>query len=151
MRAKYYLAYGSNANVGEMKYRCPNATIVGTTFLEGYNLIFKTHLTIEKSIGGKVPIVVWELGEGDELELDRYEGIDCNYYEKNYKEVTVKGEVLKGCLVYIMRDSYNYKLPQITYFERCVKGYEESDLDSKYLLEAMGRTMKYTENEKWHL
>ena len=52
MEKRYYLAYGSNLNVRQMKLRCPTARIVGTATIEGYRLMFKgsktgSYLTIE--------------------------------------------------------------------------------------------------------
>lgn len=38
---KYYLAYGSNLNIPQMQYRCPEARIIGTAVIEGYRLLFK--------------------------------------------------------------------------------------------------------------
>ena len=31
---KYYIAYGSNLNVKQMKFRCPTARIVGTSVIK---------------------------------------------------------------------------------------------------------------------
>ncbi len=50
----YYVAYGSNMNVDQMKVRCPEAKAVGTTFLEGYRLLFRgnlgfAYLTVENA------------------------------------------------------------------------------------------------------
>ncbi len=38
---KYYLAYGSNLNVQQMKYRCPDAKTVGTAWIHGNQLMLK--------------------------------------------------------------------------------------------------------------
>ena len=35
---KFYLAYGSNLNVKQMQFRCPNARIVGTAEIPNYQL-----------------------------------------------------------------------------------------------------------------
>ena len=32
---RYYIAYGSNLNVPQMRMRCPHATILGTSNLKG--------------------------------------------------------------------------------------------------------------------
>ena len=53
---RYYIAYGSNLNVGQMRMRCPHATILGTANLKGWELLFKgsktgSYLTIEESEG----------------------------------------------------------------------------------------------------
>ena len=76
---RYYIAYGSNLNVKQMKMRCPGATILGTTKLKNYELLFKgsktgSYLTIEKKEGSTVPVVIWEVTERDEKYIDRYEG-----------------------------------------------------------------------------
>lgn len=33
---KYYIAYGSNLNVKQMKFRCPGAKVVGTSVIKDY-------------------------------------------------------------------------------------------------------------------
>ena len=38
---RYYIAYGSNLNVSQMRMRCPHATILGTANLKGWELLFK--------------------------------------------------------------------------------------------------------------
>ena len=38
---RYYLAYGSNLNVPQMRMRCPWARVVGTAELQGWRLLFK--------------------------------------------------------------------------------------------------------------
>ena len=42
MSRKEYFAYGSNLNFEQMAYRCPEATVVGTAKLNGYELAFDT-------------------------------------------------------------------------------------------------------------
>lgn len=41
MAKRYYIAYGSNLNVPQMRMRCPRATILGTANLTGWELLFK--------------------------------------------------------------------------------------------------------------
>ena len=86
MERRYYIAYGSNLNVRQMKYRCPTARIIGTSVIKDYELLFKgsktgSYLTIEKKKGEQVPVVIWETKESDELALDRYEGCPQFYYK----------------------------------------------------------------------
>lgn len=76
---KYYLAYGSNLNIRQMKFRCPTAKIVGTAIIKDYELLYKgsktgSYLTIEKKKGSVVPVAVWEVTKSDERSLDTYEG-----------------------------------------------------------------------------
>lgn len=61
---RYYLAYGSNLNLEQMRRRCPTAVKVGTAFIENYRLMFKgsgsgNYLTIEKENGHYVPVGVF--------------------------------------------------------------------------------------------
>ena len=41
MDKRYYIAYGSNLNVRQMRMRCPSARIIGTANLKDYELLFK--------------------------------------------------------------------------------------------------------------
>ena len=41
MSKKLYIAYGSNLNLKQMKYRCPTAKLVGKGIVENYELQFK--------------------------------------------------------------------------------------------------------------
>ena len=38
---KYYLAYGPNLNLVQMRQRCPSARVVGYTYLSGVRLVFR--------------------------------------------------------------------------------------------------------------
>ena len=38
---QYYIAYGSNLNIGQMARRCPEAEMIGTGRLEQYELEFR--------------------------------------------------------------------------------------------------------------
>ena len=77
MNKRYYIAYGSNLNVRQMRMRCPTARIIGTSVLKDYELLFKgsktgSYLTVEKKPGGTVPVAVWEVAENDEKALYSY-------------------------------------------------------------------------------
>ena len=41
MLRKYYLAYGSNLNLEQMKKRCPSFKVIDTIDLQGYRLVYK--------------------------------------------------------------------------------------------------------------
>jgi len=86
MEKRYYIAYGSNLNIYQMRFRCPGAKIIGTSKLDGYRLLFKgsqsgSYLTVEKEQGYSVPVAVWAVTEHDEANLDRYEGYPTFYYK----------------------------------------------------------------------
>ena len=40
-KKKYYLAYGSNLNIRQMRYRCPGAKPIGITAIPDYELLYK--------------------------------------------------------------------------------------------------------------
>ena len=87
MQKRYYIAYGSNLNIPQMRMRCPGARIIGTSVVPDYELLFKgsktgAYLTIEPKEGESVPVAVWETTDADEAALDRYEGFPTFYYKK---------------------------------------------------------------------
>ena len=60
MEKRYYIAYGSNLNLRQMKMRCPTAKVMGTSVIKDYELLFKgsltgAYLTIEPKKGSEVP------------------------------------------------------------------------------------------------
>ena len=136
MEKFYYIAYGSNLNIEQMKNRCKDAVKIGSAFLEGYKLVFDEYLTIEKEPGKKVPVGIWELSLDDVKSLDVYEGYP-NYYSKQYLDIDYNGKIINA-LVYI-KNKHN-ALPiflSFDYFNICLKGYEDFDLDVSYLQEAI--------------
>jgi hypothetical protein len=74
VKRRLYIAYGSNMNLEQMKYRCPTAKVVGTAMLENWRLIFNNVASVERSKGDRVPVLVWEIQPLDEKALDAYEG-----------------------------------------------------------------------------
>ena len=68
MSKKLYIAYGSNLNLNQMKYRCPTAKLVGKGTIENYELQFKgmpncSYATIAPCIGKSVPVALWNFSE----------------------------------------------------------------------------------------
>ena len=154
---RYYIAYGSNLNVGQMKYRCPKAKIVGTAVLENNTLYFRgsktgSYLTIEPEIGASVPVAIWEITPTDELSLDRYEGYPTFYYKYNYTlDVTSldKKKVEKlDCFAYIMRTDAPVGLPTLQYVQTCLEGYRTFGFDEKILINTVERMRKILWNRK---
>ena len=107
--AKLYVAYGSNLNKEQMRYRCPTAKFVGTGIIEGYELQFKGALhgacaTIAPKEGAAVPVGIWTIQKPDEKRLDFYEGYHehgHSFYDK--EQIAVKmddGSTITG-MVYI--------------------------------------------------
>lgn len=132
---RLYLAYGSSMNVDQMTRRCPTASIVGKSYIEGYNLVFRRHATIEPCEGSRVPAVVWELTQKDEASLDRYEGVSGGYYRKEFMEVDLGGRPA-AALVYVMCGGPPLCAPASSYFDIILAGYESSGFDTEALRQA---------------
>ena len=43
MERPLYFAYGSNINLDQMRYRCPDATVYGQAVLDNYDLRFRVY------------------------------------------------------------------------------------------------------------
>lgn len=146
MRKRYYIAYGSNLNIPQMRMRCPGARIIGTSVIEDYQLLFKgsktgSYLTIEPKEGATVPVAVWEVTEQDELSLDRYEGYP-NFYYKTEMTMDIKG-IRTGkirrrqAFVYIMHEEREFGIPSLFYVNTCLDGYRAFGFDEQYLFDAI--------------
>ena len=125
---KLYIAYGSNMDEGQMAHRCPTARLLGQTEVEGYRLLFKGSLTgayatIEPQEGGRVPALVWEIGEPDEASLDRYEGFPSFYYKKDLT-VSLGGQEVTA-MVYIMDERRRLGEPGGAYYGVLERAYEK--------------------------
>ena len=144
-----YFAYGSNLNHHQMNTRCSGAKYIKKYTLNGYKLCFshKTnhsiygHANIIKDKKSKVYGAIWNIKKKDEKELDWYEGVDYNYYQKEY--FTLKG---KKVLVYIQKKYYLQK-PNSTYLHTIIQGYKDCFLDIKKLKKIISKyTIKYKVN-----
>ena len=145
MEKRYYIAYGSNLNIRQMRLRCPGARIIGTSVVEGYRLLFKgsktgSYLTIEPQKGASVPVAAWAVTEEDEAALDRYEGFPTFYYKKEM-ELPLKGIKtgkvrLRKVFVYIMHEDRPLGLPSASYMATCMEGYRRFGFDEAFLEQA---------------
>ena len=149
---KYYLAYGSNLNLSQMKKRCPRSKKVGSTTLEGYRLVFRggddtySYLTIEPDPESSVPVGIFELSFIDTFLLDRYEGYP-ELYSKKYIPINIDGKTKKA-LIYVMNEKFDYHLPSIHYYNTCLRGYYDFNFDFEKLREAIQYTKNHMDKQK---
>lgn len=141
---RYYLAYGSNLNIEEMKKRCPFAIPVGASAIKDYRLVYKgtkivSYLTIEPCEGSIVPVGVYEITPMDEFNLDYYEGVPT-LYSKNMITVSLYGQDIQA-IVYIMNPTYSYHLPSESYVSRCLQGYQNFHFNHEILNNALQTTI----------
>ena len=152
---RYYLAYGSNLNIEQMRWRCPDARALGTAEIADYRLLFKgsktgSYLTIEPQDGSSVPVAVWEVTADDEARLDRYEGFPTFYYKKEL-QITYTG-IRSGrkrtvpAFVYIMHEERPFGIPSRMYLDNCKEGYRDFGFDENVLARALHDSM---EEIKW--
>lgn len=145
MFKKYYLAYGSNLNITQMKYRCLNAKPIGTINLKDYRLVYKgsangyAYLTLEKSVGDLIPLGVFEVTPVDIMALDTYEGYP-NIYSKYYIPIKI-GKKTRKALIYTMNPEFDYHLPSERYIETCYEGYKDFCFDITILEKALMDTI----------
>lgn len=145
MKKRYYIAYGSNLNIRQMRMRCPSARIIGTSEIDDHELLFKgsltgAYLTIEPKKGEKIPVAIWSVTEQDEAALDRYEGFPNFYYKKNMR-LFVRGIRTgklreRDCFVYIMHEERDIGIPSYTYVNTCLEGYDAFRFDRNILVDA---------------
>lgn len=156
---RYYLAYGSNLNKGQMSYRCPGAIPVGVAFIKGYRLLFKgsktgAFLTIEPSKKDLVPVGVWLVNEEHERSLDIYEGYPDFYYKKDVEVTMVtidKCEVKNiKAFVYIMDEKRSIGIPSNGYVQCCVNGYRDFGFDESYLIKALMYSQRLKDRSEYN-
>lgn len=133
---RLYIAYGSNLNKGQMRYRCPDAKAKYKGLLSDYELFYAgsmsgNYATIRQKKGCKVPVAVWEISERDERNLDAYEGFPIFYFKRHIK-FWADG-IQHTAMVYIMREDAIEGVPSERYVETVRQGYRDFGFDEKYL------------------
>lgn len=136
MRRKYYLAYGSNMNIRQMRRRCPEAKPVGTVMLEGYELLFRggrgsAVATVEPKDGGSVPCALWLISARDEAALDCYEGFP-HLYRKEMVPIKFGRRPMR-VMVYVMNEGHDIAMPGAGYYNTIREGYRDFRLDAAAL------------------
>ena len=154
---KYYIAYGSNLNVMQMRVRCAGARIAGQALLANWQLMFRglphgAYLTIEPKDGAAVPVVIWALTGRNEEALDWYEGYPRLYHKRElevpYQDRKTGRLSVVPAFVYIMRDGMSAGLPSSSYMECCMDGYTSFGFDTHYLVDAYNMSKEEMKNEK---
>lgn len=143
---RFYLAYGSNLNLRDMSYRCRKAIPIGSTVLTNYRLVYKgsadgyAYLTIEPSKDSLVPVGIFNISFFDELRLNKYEGYPELYYKEHFP-INIGNKEAKA-LIYIMKDNFDYHLPNDQYIDTCMMGYDYFGFDKKVLEDAFDYTKR---------
>lgn len=133
-----YVSYGSNMNLQQMAYRCPNSKVVCNGELHGWKLVFNVHADV---INGKkndiVPVVAWDIADEDWAMLDMYEGYPSYYVKEVVNVVLDNGEETEA-IVYVMADNRKGICPPASSYFNCIfKGYMDNGIDTDYLFDAL--------------
>lgn len=142
---RLYFAYGSNINLTQMDYRCPDAVPLGVVELQGYALTFRGGgvATIVPEEGSTVPGLLWSITPECEKSLDHYEGFPI-YYHKEMVTVT-EPKSGKSCevMAYVMDERYQEPVPpSLFYYSGIVEGYQQNGMDLTPLQDAKERTCR---------
>ena len=125
-----YFAYGSNLNHIQMKRRCKDSIFLKKINLKNFKLTFRSKYRaadIEPKKNSIVPGALFEISKSDEKKLDVYEDYP-NLYKKYY--FLYYG---KKVMTYTMIKKTSFKFPTERYLNIVKKGYEDCNLDCKYL------------------
>ena len=144
MAEKLYFAYGSNINLKQMAYRCPDAHMVSPIILENYELLFRGNTrgngvaTIAPKEGGQVHGLLWRITPACEQSLDLYGGYP-RLYEK--EQVTVRDSEGKQLTVmaYVMTGDERWMsptMPSAFYYRGIQDGYRQNGLPVEELKKA---------------
>ena len=149
MENTLYFAYGSNINLGQMDYRCPDASVVGPVFLDNYELLFRRggFATIAPKEGERVHGLLWSLTPQCERSLDRYEGYP-RFYDK--RKVTVRDSEGRSLSVmaYIMDGRFQEPmLPTPDYYNGILEGSRQNGLPVAALKKAWEHAVQEVHQE----
>lgn len=149
----YYAAYGSNINLEQMAFRCPNSKVVGVGRLNNWKLYFNYHADIKHTGEEKdvVPVLIWDIADEDWMMLDKYEGYPVYYVKVNVPVVDLKNQnQIVNCIVYVMSENSagEFDFPSVTYYNCIADGYISNRMDLKYLEDALVYTAQEIEKRK---
>jgi len=142
---RLYFAYGSNINLDQMAFRCPEATALMPVVLSGYELTFRGGgvATVIPKKDSEVLGLMWSLTPECERSLDRYEGYP-NYYHKTDVAVT---DPETGKIYYVMMYEMDEKykepcIPSASYYGGIMEGYKQNNMDTRPLRQALKKAEK---------
>ena len=130
-----YLAYGSNLNKEQMRFRCPKAKPKGFIMLPDYKMVFRGVADMIPYKGDYCPVGIWEITEDCEIALDRYEG-----YPRLYrKEYFINNDTDEMMMAYVMNTT-GFNMPSKFYFKTIEQGYEDFGIAKNSLFDSLNWT-----------
>ena len=129
-----YFAYGSNLNHFQMKRRCKDSVFLKKINLKNFKLTFRSKYRaadIEPKKNSIVPGGLFEISKRDEKRLDVYEDYPVLYRKFYFKH---NG---KKIMTYTMVKKTSFTFPTEKYLNTVKKGYQDCNLNKKYLKQAL--------------
>lgn len=96
---------------------------------------------IEPRKGSRVPVGIWSITQGDERNLDRYEGYPW-LYDKHEFRVKLPDLRTVSAIAYIMTPGRRWAAPSPYYLHTIKQGYEDFGFDRRNLLYAARTPVK---------
>lgn len=131
-----YLAYGSNMNLSQMDYRCPDSFVYDKVEIPDYKFVLDRAgvATIIPSKGHKVEALLWVVHILDVETLDMYEGVRFGCYEKTSMEIEIDSVTLSVLVYFSLRDltKAGYRSD---YMDGIIKAAEEAKFSKEYIEE----------------
>lgn len=149
-----YFAYGSNMDLNQMAFRCPDAEVLETVRLEGYRLAFRSNggnrgvATILPDPDSHVDGVLWEISPEDERNLNFYEGFPRLYGKRTLTVVNRLGKEVEA-MAYVMNAPYKNRpaVPSASYLRGILRGCQQNGIDTRPVLAASLDALEHTDLE----
>lgn len=133
---QFYLAYGSNMNLSQMDYRCPDSFVFDKVEIPNYKFVLDRAgvASIIPSKGHKVEALLWVVHALDVETLDMYEGVRFGCYEKTSMDVKIDSVTLNVLVYFSLRDlsKAGYRSD---YMDGIIKAAEEAKFSKEYIKE----------------
>ena len=136
---KYYIAYGSNMNLEQMDWRCPNSEVVGIGYLKGWKLVFNCHADIIPTGNDNdvLPVLIWKSEPKEWKTLDRYEGFPTYYIRESVEFFFLDGTSDIGTVYVMAEDCKGLCPPSDYYFDALIDACRENGIDDDYMFDAL--------------
>jgi gamma-glutamylcyclotransferase (GGCT)/AIG2-like uncharacterized protein YtfP len=144
-----YFAYGSNLDPDQMKYRCPQATPLGTATLPRHRIAFAGYsharegavATVLPESEATTPGLLYRLTLTDLELLDRFEG-HPGFYLRSKRTVRDHRGRFQSAWVYQLPSEYPEGPPANEYFRMIQQAYRKMNWSTDSLIEARQRGME---------
>ena len=132
-RTVLYFAYGSNMDLAQMQFRCPQAKLICKTRLNHFEFLINSegYASVLPAPSQNVEGLLFELTDSCVRSLDHYEGVQSDSYTKELIQIEKFG--LTNVLAYFATDNLKTKNPRPGYMEKIILAAELAGLSEDYV------------------